>query len=88
VFLPFASPHGSRPTLWPPGRTAAERAKIASSIMAVIEVKDCRIQSFRPRPAWAPYFDEIALPVTSKRETSVGLTQDHEWSGIRLVLTA
>jgi hypothetical protein len=23
-----------------------------------------------------------------KRETSVGLTQDHEWSGIRLVLTA
>jgi len=23
-----------------------------------------------------------------ERETSVGLTQDHEWSGIRLVLTA
>jgi transposase len=25
---------------------------------------------------------------TMERETSVGLTQDHEWSGIRLVLTA
>ena len=51
--------------------TAAERAKIASSILAVIEVKDRRIESFRPQPAWAPYFEEIARPVTSERETGL-----------------
>ena len=36
--------------------TAAERAKVASNILAVIEVKDRRIESFRPRPAWQPAF--------------------------------
>ena len=50
-----------------------ERAKIASSFLAVIEVKNRRIESFRPRPAWAPYFEEIARPVISKRETRLEL---------------
>src|SRR5207249_7378623 len=51
--------------------TPAERAKIASSILAAIEVKGRRIESFRPRAAWAPYFEELAEPVRGKRETGL-----------------
>ena len=50
--------------------TPAERSKIASSILAVIEVKAGTIESFRPRPGWLPYFEELAV-VTSERETGL-----------------
>ena len=49
------------------------RAKIASSILAIVVVEDRRIESFRPRPSWAPYFEELAQNVRSKRETSLEL---------------
>ena len=44
------------------------------------------IVAVRPRPTWTPYFEGLLENVSGERETSVGLTQDHEWSGIRLVL--
>ena len=50
--------------------TPAERSKIASSILAVIEVKDGKIESFRPRPGWLPYFEEIAVLIC-ERETGL-----------------
>src|ERR1700730_1361523 len=51
--------------------------------------EDRTIIAVRPRPGWAPYFEELFRGVAFlERETSVGLTQDHEWCGIRLVLTA
>ena len=50
--------------------------------------QDGKINAIRPRPAWIPYFEELlASRLSRERETSVGLTQDHEWSGIRLVLS-
>jgi DNA invertase Pin-like site-specific DNA recombinase len=52
--------------------TAAERAKIAGSILASITVENRRITEFRPRPAWASYFDELA-GVISERETRLEL---------------
>jgi hypothetical protein len=68
--------------------TAAERASVAYSILATIEVKDRRIESFRPRPAWQPYFAELANPVTSKRETSLELAKDARWGGKRILAQA
>ena len=65
--------------------TAAERAKIASSILATVVVKDRRIESFRPRPSWAPYFEELAQNVRSKRETSLELAEDASWGGKRVL---
>lgn len=55
---------------WKDARTA-ERAKIASTLLAMIQDKDRAIGSFRPRPSWLPYFEELANVVTSKRETGL-----------------
>jgi hypothetical protein len=49
------------------------------------QVTDGRISAIRPRTAWVACFENYR---TMEQEMSVGLTQDHEWSGIRLVLTA
>jgi hypothetical protein len=46
--------------------------------------------SGRAKTSWKPFFERVVATRTqaeNHRETSVGLTQDHEWSGIRLVLT-
>ena len=51
--------------------TPAERAGLASNILSVIEVKDGAITAFRPRPAWLPYFQEVAEYVPSERETGL-----------------
>ncbi len=64
--------------------TTAERARIVSSILAVIVVKDRKIESFRPRPGWAPYFEEIAV-VSSERETGLEPSQDTSLRGKRIL---
>jgi hypothetical protein len=69
--------------------TPDQRSRLASSILSEIQVKDRTIIAVLPRPGWAPYFEELLRGVAFlERETSVGLPRDHEWSGIRLVLTA
>ena len=48
------------------------RAPLASSILLEIQVKDRTIIAVRPRPGWAPYFEELLRGVASlERETTL-----------------
>jgi hypothetical protein len=43
-----------------------------TSILSEVLVKDRRIAGIRPRPGWAPYFEELLRTIGStKRETGV-----------------
>jgi hypothetical protein len=68
--------------------TAAERANIASSILATIVVKNRHTESFRPRPPRAPYFEELAQNVRSKRERSLKLARGPTFNGRRILAQA
>ena len=54
--------------------TPDQRSRLASSILSEIQVKDRTIIAVRPRPGWAPYFEELLRGVAFlERETSLEL---------------
>ena len=49
-----------------------QRARLAASITVEIQVEKARMTAVRPRPAWAPYFEELLQGVAFlERETRV-----------------
>jgi hypothetical protein len=49
-----------------------QRGRLMTSTLSEVLVKDRRIAGIRPRPGWAPYFEELLRTIGStKRETGV-----------------
>ena len=38
-----------------------QRARLAASVTVEIQVENARVTAVRPRPAWAPYFEELLV---------------------------
>ena len=49
-----------------------QRGRLITSILSEVLVKDRRIAGIRPRPGWAPYFEELLRTIGS-RERETGL---------------
>ncbi len=49
-----------------------QRGRLITSILSEVLVKDRRIAGIRPRPGWAPYFEELLRTIGSRqRETGL-----------------
>jgi hypothetical protein len=51
--------------------TADQRARLASSMVSELWVTDRTITAVRPRPGWAPYFEELLKTLPRERETGL-----------------
>ncbi len=49
-----------------------QRGRLVTSILSEVQVRDRRIAGIRPRPGWAPYFEEL-LETIGSRERETGL---------------
>ncbi len=56
-----------------------ERARLASGILSEIQVRGRTIMAVRPRPAWAPYFEELLQSLPRERETRLELATSTLW---------
>lgn len=72
-----------------------DQRSLASSILSEIQVKDRTIIAARPRPGWAPYFEELLRGVAFlERETRLGLSAEpnggtgRRLNGVSIVLAA
>jgi len=63
--------------------TSDQRARLASSVLSETQVQDRTIMAVRPRPGWAPYFEECVASL--ERETSLELAKDPSWRGKRIL---
>ena len=51
-----------------------------------LHINDGKINAIRPSPAWIPHFEELLASRWSReRETRLGRTQSHAWSGVPLL---
>lgn len=50
--------------------TSDQRVRLASTILSEIHVKDRTIKAVRPRPGWAPYFEELLRGIASLERVS------------------
>jgi hypothetical protein len=65
--------------------TADQRARLASSIVTELWVKDRTITAVRPSPGWAPFFEELLKTLPRERETGLEPPQGKAWNGERIL---